>query len=271
MGREAKILLGMLGLLAGVFCGVLSMKLFVHRPPAGVGPDVRPAFAFESAGPPASAWPVLPAAAFAAAPPLSIASEASATSEDRRAEWGKGGPDGPAIHTADSGEPRLGDGLPGRDAEGTAGRFAEAARAPVGRRTDPSVLQAGYELPASAPAEAESATALAASTRPGTQPGAEPHRDVEGTVSVTGFPDPTTLNPAVATAAPRAATPVYVVQPGDSWWHVAERAYGDGRLYRALFAWNKAADARVSLTPGTQLEVPPLDRLTAAWPGLAPR
>ena len=29
----------------------------------------------------------------------------------------------------------------------------------------------------------------------------------------------------------------YVTQPGDSWWSLAERAYGDGRLYRAIFAW----------------------------------
>ncbi|NBX30334.1 hypothetical protein EBR04_07830 [bacterium] len=41
MGRETKILLGLLGLLAGVFVGVLSMKLFVPRPPDGAGPDQR--------------------------------------------------------------------------------------------------------------------------------------------------------------------------------------------------------------------------------------
>jgi nucleoid-associated protein YgaU len=61
----------------------------------------------------------------------------------------------------------------------------------------------------------------------------------------------------------------YLVEAGDSWWNVAERAYGDGRLYRALFAWNRARDRRVSLTPGTRLDVPPLDRLQAAWPRLA--
>ena len=41
MGRETKFLLALLGLLAGVFLGVVSMKLFVPRPPAGAGPDVH--------------------------------------------------------------------------------------------------------------------------------------------------------------------------------------------------------------------------------------
>lgn len=41
MGRETKILLAILGLLAGVFMGVVSLKLFIPRPPAGTGPDVH--------------------------------------------------------------------------------------------------------------------------------------------------------------------------------------------------------------------------------------
>lgn len=57
---------------------------------------------------------------------------------------------------------------------------------------------------------------------------------------------------------------------GDSWWLLAEKAYGDGRLYRALFAWNRALDPRVSLIPGTQLEVPTRAKLTTAWPKLVP-
>ncbi len=60
----------------------------------------------------------------------------------------------------------------------------------------------------------------------------------------------------------------YVAAVGDSWWSLAERAYGDGRLYRALFAWNRVLDPRVSLAPGTRLEIPPQSRLEAAWPKL---
>jgi nucleoid-associated protein YgaU len=57
---------------------------------------------------------------------------------------------------------------------------------------------------------------------------------------------------------------------GDSWWDLAERAYGDGRLYRALFAWNRTIDPRISMTPGTRLEIPPRSKLEAAWPKLMP-
>lgn len=62
----------------------------------------------------------------------------------------------------------------------------------------------------------------------------------------------------------------YIAAVGDSWWSLAERAYGDGRLYRALFAWNRVLDPRVSLAPGTRLEIPPQSRLEAAWPKLVP-
>ena len=41
MGRETKILLALLGLLVGVFMGVVALKLFVPRPPEGAGPDVH--------------------------------------------------------------------------------------------------------------------------------------------------------------------------------------------------------------------------------------
>jgi 5'-nucleotidase len=68
--------------------------------------------------------------------------------------------------------------------------------------------------------------------------------------------------------APIAAS--YVTAPGDTWWSIAERAYGDGRLYRALFAWNRRLDQRVSTTPGTRLEIPPQPKLAAAWPKLMP-
>ncbi|MFM8704368.1 MAG: LysM peptidoglycan-binding domain-containing protein, partial [Planctomycetia bacterium] len=62
----------------------------------------------------------------------------------------------------------------------------------------------------------------------------------------------------------------HVASAGDSWWGLAERAYGDGRLYRALFAWNRSIDPRISLAPGTRLEIPPRSKLEAAWPKLMP-
>jgi nucleoid-associated protein YgaU len=76
--------------------------------------------------------------------------------------------------------------------------------------------------------------------------------------------------PRASEPPPPAASPTYVTRPGDSWWSLAERSYGDGRLYRALFAWNRAVDPRISLVPGTSIEIPPAERLQAAWPGLHP-
>ena len=62
----------------------------------------------------------------------------------------------------------------------------------------------------------------------------------------------------------------YDVQEGDSWWELAEKAYGDGRYYRSLFAWNKTLQPRVSLSPGTNLEIPETNQLRLAWPQLIP-
>ena len=63
---------------------------------------------------------------------------------------------------------------------------------------------------------------------------------------------------------------LYDVQEGDSWWQLAETAYGDGRYYRSLFAWNKTLQPRVSLSPGTTLEIPQANQLQLAWPRLIP-
>ena len=84
--------------------------------------------------------------------------------------------------------------------------------------------------------------------------------------------DETSGRPArmAASGPPPVAGSAYVAREGDSWWSLAESVYGDGRLYRALFAWNRTVDPRVSLVPGTSLELPPLQRLQTAWPALMP-
>ena len=231
MGRETKILLGFLGLLAGVFVGVLSLKLLVPRPPAGTGPDIRSeaaaATAQERVEPPAPP----PAAGrrwdFAAAPPLvpdaaEPATAAAPVEPARFSRFAAAPPEPPA------------DGPPATD----------GGVAPVSwQRVD---------APATAPLDAEAP--------PPVQP-----RDEQVA--------PAPRDPFGAPPVPRSvpAAGAYLVQAGDSWWGVAERAYGDGRLYRALFAWNRSRDPRVSLTPGTRLDVPPLARLAAAWPRLVPQ
>ena len=204
MGREKTILLGLLGLLAGVFVGVLSLKLLVPRPPIGTGPDILPEVAVTTAQervePPAPSpggWD------FAAAPPLVPETPAAAAP---RAE------ESPTSQ-------RFGRFVPG----------------------DPVV-----EPPPVAAASEEAAVTPVSWQQPA--PVAAPAPIAVDTPPVAG---------------------AYVVQGGDSWWDVADRAYGDGRLYRALFAWNRSRDPRITLAPGTRLDVPPLDRLQAAWPRLA--
>lgn len=221
MGRETKILLGLLGLLAGVFVGVLSMKLLVPRPPAGAGPDVHADAAVaephDLVAPPDLAAPAPPPAEDAALAPEPYAGRAS------------------------------------RFASAPKPDEAEAVVAPAASATpshqDPFVARTSLEAPARQPDAAP--------------PIPPPDRPLEAHAS-------RGLMPPAASASPPSGS-AYVTRAGDSWWSLAERAYGDGRLYRALFAWNRAIEPRVSLVPGTPLEIPPLDRLRTAWPALTPK
>jgi len=210
MGRETKLLLGLLATLLGVFLGVLSMKLLVPRPPAGTGPDVHADLAAtvpqELVEPPRFDDPVPPPSDAAVDPPPQPMPPA------RRF----GGP-------------------------------------PVSR--DPFVTRSSF-APDDAPTTADPLP-VANDVPPPVR--MAPVDDALGGPAITATADP----PPVAGAA-------YVARAGDSWWSLAETVYGDGRLYRALFAWNRTVDPRVSLVPGTSLELPPLHRLQAAWPALVP-
>ena len=244
MGRETKILLGMLGLLAGVFVGVLSMKLFVPRPPDGAGPDIHSADEFvetqQVVEPPVlapRAWD------FAAAPPL--VSDAAAT------------PSSPVPAEPVPIEP-----LPATDP------FVQRTTA-IERPLDspPAELASPPAEPDLPPAkEADDllpppAEAIASEPPPARFP-------VRQAAAIDLAEPPAELPPAAHAVISAGSS--YTVQAGDSWWSLAERAYGDGRLYRALFAWNRVLDPRVALAPGTPLEIPPLPKLEAAWPRLMP-
>lgn len=219
MGRETKILLGLLGLLAGAFMGVLSMKLLVPRPPAGAGPDVHGDLAatepHDLVEPPA---PAFNTGAFAAAPPLT-----------------------PPFAVAPA--------------------SVEAPPADDPPHRDPFVAPVSFDQPVDPAAADPPAAANAGDWQ------APPERGPLGPTA----PPPATALPFDPAAAPAPIAGGYVVRPGDSWWSVAERSYGDGRLYRAIYAWNRAANPRLSLAPGTPLEIPPLEELAAAWPQLVPR
>ena len=243
MGRETKILLALLATLAGVFVGVLSMKLLVPRPPIGAGPDVHVDVAdteqHELVDPPSPS----PSASGPSGPGPAAGSPAAGG-----ASFADTGPLVPPPAPDRGFTPETGDLLPP----------PMALEPPVGQLPDTSSSAA--EIAASGPASAA------------TVPAALPRRDPF--VAPAGLHMPITQQPIGESEPPAEPLPTsaaaYVASPGDSWWGLAERAYGDGRLYRALFAWNRVIDPRVSLAPGTRLEIPSRARLEAAWPKLMP-
>jgi 5'-nucleotidase/UDP-sugar diphosphatase len=231
MGREPKFLLALLGLLSGALVGVVAIKLFVPRPPAGAGPDIHlgdvsATEVQDLVEPPPLALP-------------SIGHEPTGPDRDGLAA--------PASRFA-----------PGVPAIAPSAALPEAAR-PV---RDPFVAPAAFTPPPPSGSADEPPARDAATGHPG-HPGDElaaPEWNAGGDGVFPGQP-----------ASPPVESAGHVARPGDSWWSLAERNYGDGRLYRALFAWNRARDPRISLVPGTTLELPPLDRLRTAWPALMPR
>ena len=199
MGREAKFLLALLGVLGGAFVGVLSMKLLVPRPPAGAGPDVDP-------------------------------QEQVVATHDIV--------EPPALEPRAS-EPAF-----------TATRDPFVARTAFTEPVDPEPARDGEPL---APAAVAADELLPGDAFP-----------------AVAEPPPTPRGAGVPAAGEPPIEGAHVIAPGDTWWSIAERAYGDGRLYRPLYAWNRRLDPRVSTAPGTRLEIPPQSKLAAAWPKLMP-
>jgi nucleoid-associated protein YgaU len=252
MGRETKILLALLATLAGVFLGVLSMKLLVPRPPVGAGPDVHidsaSAEPHELVDPPSlsppSPGPAAADAGFAAANPQAPARYAEGP---LNTDSGDLLPPPMPLDAPTSAPPAT---MPQAAARSDDQPMPPPASPAVPLRHDPFVAPAGLQMPITQP--------------DGTQPAGMRPSAVQ--------PSGMQLNEATPPAAPLPVPSVaaYVANAGDSWWDLAERAYGDGRLYRALFAWNRVIDPRVSLTPGTRLEIPPRAKLEVAWPKLMP-
>jgi len=239
MGREKKILLTMLCLLSGTFVGVLSAKLLVPRPPAGAGPDVH--------------------AEAVAAPAHEIVEPPSLSERPAASLVARVDPDGrlPAPSAFAAGAE------PVEDAPAETSRFAAAAEPAAVDAVEPSgdlddAVPSALIEPSSPPPRRDPFVTRAALDEP-----AEPPAPMNETFS-RALPEPPAPVPAGVPAG------AYVTVVGDSWWSLAERAYGDGRLYRALFAWNRAIDPRVSLVPGTRLDVPPRQRLEASSPNLIP-
>ena len=289
MGRETRILLGLLGLLAGLFVGVLSLKLLVPRPPAGAGPDVHGDVAFpvrQALVPPPA--PATRAWDFTAAPPLVVtaippANQPAAIPSDLRAERFSdiavdrdpeesrfptpaaddlAGANARSMNRDPFVQPAAGVDMLDTPEAATPSRFAAQGDDPDAAIVPSAVIPAVEEAdlaPQAPPASPDSA-------------GRFSRFGGRGAVDGFGAAD-TGLVSTPDRSAPMPVAPVegsHLVVNGDSWWTLAERAYGDGRLYRALYAWNRTLDPRVALLPGTRLDIPPVERLTAAWPGLVP-
>lgn len=75
----------------------------------------------------------------------------------------------------------------------------------------------------------------------------------------------TSLDSRPPAAAPPAGTGTYVIQPGDSFWKIAEKVYGKGHLADALAAANPQMD-EFNLQAGKKLVLPPLVQLALPQP-----
>ena len=64
----------------------------------------------------------------------------------------------------------------------------------------------------------------------------------------------------------------YTVQFGDSFWSIAQSVYDEGRLYRALYEYNRSTIGNYeNLTPGATLNTPSRTELEKLFPELCPR
>jgi nucleoid-associated protein YgaU len=75
-----------------------------------------------------------------------------------------------------------------------------------------------------------------------------------------------------ASAPPAQQATSIVSQEGDSFWLIAQRVYGDGRYFNALYECNRRnVPSFNEIPPGTRISTPPLEDLRARWPDVCPR
>ncbi len=259
MGRESRLLLALLGLLVGVFVAALSIRLLSPRPPKGTGPDIH-----ATAGTTAPT-PLVPPPVLTPRPrPESLRSDPAEPPAESRFQRPTPA-DFPALKP-----PVVADGLQAGSANMTSRFSAPTPSTRLVSNEEPVVTTA----PPWQAADRElvrPAQPLATSILPPPSP-QPPARSTAGSTVPRAVETPPGPPQAAAAPGPSPVIPgqPYEVVADDCWWSIAERAYGDGRYYRSLFAWNRALDPRTSLAAGTTLEIPPAARLQLAWPRLVP-
>ena len=258
MGRESKFLLSLLGLLAGIFVTALALRLLIPRPPEGAGPDIHTLTfnPFAETVPPPDLTPSPERKTLQHVNTIGDTSQTQTRFPNIEASFE------PSFDQTEQNDFPL----------------------PAMKRDDPPTLEAVDKIP------------VLGSQKPGVKkfPDVE-KKDAPWQMQKTEklFPEASSAKAAdnVNSQLPPQPLPInnlplqrsttkpkknlspgmlYDVQEGDSWWQLAESAYGDGRYYRSLFAWNKTLEPRVSLSPGTILEIPQANQLQLAWPRLIP-
>lgn len=263
MGRESKFLLSLLGLLAGIFVTALALRLFIPRPPEGAGPDIHTLTfnPFAETVPPPDLTPSPEKKPLEHVDTIGDASQTQTRFPNIEASFE------PSFEQADQ----------------------EVFSLPAMRIDDPPTLETvdktpADETPAIDPLESgvkrfpDIEKKNAPWQKPKTVqtlPEAPLAKTVDNVNSQLPLQSPPIANSPPQTSITKPTKKIspgmlYDVQEGDSWWQLAEIAYGDGRYYRSLFAWNKTLQPRVSLSPGTTLEIPQTNQLQLAWPKLIP-
>ena len=258
MGRESKFLLSLLGLLAGIFVTALALRLFIPRPPEGAGPDIHTLTfnPFAETVPPPDLTPSPEKKPLEHVDTIGDASQTQTRFPNIEASFE------PSFEQADQ----------------------EVFSLPAMRIDDPPALETVDETPALDPLESsvKRFPDIEKKNAPWQKPKTVqtlPEAPLAKTVDNVNSQLPP-QSPPIANSPPQTSITkptkkispgmLYDVQEGDSWWQLAEIAYGDGRYYRSLFAWNKTLQPRVSLSPGTTLEIPQANQLQLAWPRLIP-
>jgi hypothetical protein len=172
---------------------------------------------------------------------------------------------------------RLGFGVPGDSSDERAAAPQDAA-AGVARSVGSRPTQvSGFSVDADAkPANASSTVTAAFSSEvsgddlPAVADRSSPGENVVS--ELIGDDRPAPAEEPFEKAVPLPANPgVVVVQEGEGFWMVAQKIYGDGRFFDALYQFNRhRVESFNDVPPGTELLTPESSELRRRWPYLCP-